>query len=516
VDFRGAVNEVQTHAPENYEASNAREGRMPTNDIKFEPVDAGPNGILTPDKLLGRGLGVGSIVFMVVAGAAPMTAVVAGWPVVISASQSTGAPLFFLIATAILFLFSIGFTRMTPHVKNAGAFYSYIQTGLGRGMGLGSSIFALGTYLLLFLALSSYLGVAAQTAIHDLGGPELPWWLCSVVLVAICGFLAYRDVELSAKVLGVVLVIETAVILAVNIGVIVHGGADGLSVESLSPSRLTEGVAPLGVMFAFFSFIGFEATAVFRNEARDPDRTIPRATYIAVLAVGVFYTFTAWALQVGVGDSQIVDAATNDPTSIVVGLAAKFVSPILATLLQVFLVSSLFACILTFQNVLTRYLFTLGTQGVLPSALGTIHSRHRAPSRASLIVSVISLIFLAVEALIGLDPVTQAYTWFSGAATLGVVVLMALTSLSVLVFFRRKAVAGTWWATLLAPVVALIGLGAIVFLVLQNFGLLVGGEVAAGILLTVMGAFFVGGLVTALVMRSRRPEAYAALIHESS
>jgi amino acid transporter len=232
--------------------------------------------------------------------------------------------------------------------------------------------------------------------------------------------------------------------------------------------------------------------------------------------VGVFYTFTAWALQVGVGDSQIVDAATNDPTSIVVGLAAKFVSPILATLLQVFLVSSLFACILTFQNVLTRYLFTLGTQGVLPSALGTIHSRHRAPSRASLIVSVISLILLAVEALIGLDPVTQAYTWFSGAATLGVVVLMALTSLSVLVFFRRKAVAGTWWATLLAPVVALIGLGAIVFLVLQNFGLLVGGDVAAGILLTVMGAFFVGGLVTALVMRSRRPEAYAALIHESS
>jgi hypothetical protein len=131
-------------------------------------------------------------------------------------------------------------------------------------------------------------------------------------------------------------------------------------------------------------------------------------------------------------------------------------------------------------------------------------------------VSVISLIFLAVEAVIGLDPVTQAYTWFSGAATLGVVVLMALTSLSVLVFFRRKAVAGTWWATLLAPVVALIGLGAIVFLVLQNFGLLVGGDVAAGILLTVMGAFFVGGLVTALVMRSRRPEAYAALIHESS
>ena len=484
---------------------------MAINNVQFEPVDAGPNGILTPNKLLGRGLGVGSIVFMVVAGAAPMTAVVAGWPVVVSASESTGGPLFFLIATAILFLFAVGFTRMTPFVKNAGAFYSYIQTGLGRGMGLGASTFALGTYLLLFLALCSYLGSAAHTTVHDLGGPDLPWWLCSLVLMAICGALAYRDVELSAKVLGVVLIIETVVLLIVNIGVVVHGGAEGLSGNSLSPARLGEGVPPLGVMFAFFSFIGFEATAVFRNEAREPDRTIPRATYIAVLAIGVFYTFTAWAMQAGIGDSHIVEVATNNPTSIVVGLAAKYVSPVLATLLQVFLISSLFACILTFQNVLTRYLFTLGTQGVLPSGLGMVHPRHRAPSRASLTVSVVAMALLGIEALLGLDPVTQAYTWFSGAATLGVVVLMALTSFSVLVFFRRKAT-GKLWATLFAPALAVIGLGAIVFLVVQNFGLLVGGDLAAGILLSVMGALFAAGLVTALVMRSKRPAEYAALV----
>ncbi|WP_236561125.1 APC family permease [Arthrobacter sp. 8AJ] len=493
-----------------------QEGRMATKDVKFEPVDAGPNGILSPDRLLSRGLGVRSIVFMVVAGAAPMTAVVAGWPVVVSASGSTGGPLFFLIATAILFLFAVGFTRMTPFVKNAGAFYSYIQTGLGRGVGMGAATFALGTYLLLFLALCSYLGSAAQTTVHDLGGPELPWWLCSLVLMATCGALAYRDVELSAKVLGVVLVIETVVLLAVNIGVIVHGGAEGLSADSLSPARLGEGVPPLGVMFAFFSFIGFEATAVFRNEARDPDRTIPRATYIAVIGVGIFYTFTAWALQAGVGSSQIVEVATNDPTSIVVGLAGQYVSPLLATLLQVFLITSLFACILTFQNVLTRYLFTLGTQGVLPSGLGAIHPRHHAPSRAALIVSVVAIALLGVEAIIGLDPVTQAYTWFSGSATLGIVVLMALTSLAVIVFFRRNAHNKKVWGTLLAPALALLGLGGIVFLVLQNFGLLVGGDLAAGILLTLMAALFLGGVTTALVMRSKRPATYAALIPAGS
>lgn len=487
---------------------------MATNKVEFEPVDAGPNGLLSPEKHLGRGLGTGSIVFMVIAGAAPLTAVVAGWPVVISASGSTGAPLFFLIATVILCIFAIGFTRMTPYVKNAGAFYSYIQKGLGRTVGLGASTFALGTYVLLFLALSSYLGTAVQSAVQAFGGPDAPWWVWSILLLILCGLLAYRDVELSAKVLGVVLVIETLVLFLVNFGVVLHGGDNGLSAESLSPARMGEGVAPLGVMFAFFSFIGFEATAVFRNEARDPDRTVPRATYIAVISVGLFYTFTAWALQAGIGDSKIVAAATDDPTSLVVGLASQYVSPVLGSLLQVFLITSLFACILTFQNVLTRYLFTLGNQSVLPVRLGAVHPRHRAPSNASLFVSIVAIALIGLEAVIGLDPVVQAYTWFSGSATLGVIVLMALTSLSVLVHFRRRAAGRNVFATTVAPAVALLALGGIIFLVVQNFSLLVGGPVAAGILLAVMVALFLVGLVMAPIMRSRHPEKFAALIPE--
>ena len=48
-------------------------------------------------------------------------------------------------------------------------------------------------------------------------------------------------------------------------------------------------------------FIGFEATAIFRDEAHDPHRTIPRATYVALIIIGVFYTLSCWAHRVGVG-----------------------------------------------------------------------------------------------------------------------------------------------------------------------------------------------------------------------
>src|SRR5699024_11468690 len=78
----------------------------------------------------------------------------------------------------------------------------------------------------------------------------------------------------------------------------------------------------LGLLFAFLGFFGFEATAVFRHEAKDPLRTIPRATYIAVLLIGVLYTVSSWLVISGLGAHSAHDAATADPDGVIVSLAA--------------------------------------------------------------------------------------------------------------------------------------------------------------------------------------------------
>lgn len=94
------------------------------------------------ESTLQRSLGVPGIVFMVVAAAAPITVVVANFPIVISESGSIGAPLMVLAATLILALFSVGYAWMTPKVPDAGAFYSYVDRGLGRRAGLGTAAIA--------------------------------------------------------------------------------------------------------------------------------------------------------------------------------------------------------------------------------------------------------------------------------------------------------------------------------------------------------------------------------------
>ena len=51
-----------------------------------------------------------------------------------------------MIFAIILLLFSVGYSAMSQHVTNAGAFYAYVSQGLSRALGVGSSLIALVAY----------------------------------------------------------------------------------------------------------------------------------------------------------------------------------------------------------------------------------------------------------------------------------------------------------------------------------------------------------------------------------
>lgn len=485
-----------------------------SGDTDFAPVDAGLHGIPHTDApVRKRGLGVGSVVFLVVSAAAPMTTAAVSVPTTIAITQNIGMPLFYLIAGAVLLLFSVGFTLMTRHVHHAGAFYSYVQAGLGRITGMGAATLAVVSYYLLQVSLVIFLGVGTSNIILTYTGAAVPWLPLSVAFLALVTFLGYRDVELSAKVLGVLLVIETLAVVLLDVVIAGTGGADGVTLESFSPDVFSQGAPVMALMFAFLGFVGFEATAVFRNEARDPGTTIPRATYISVIVIASFYAFTSWMIVVGEGAANVVAAASADPSSLVVILAGQYVSPIMFNILQVLLVTSVFAAALSFHSVISRYQFTLAQGQVLPRALGVLHHKHHAPSASSLVVTAITLVLLLVIGFSGLDPLLEASAWLSGAAILGIMTLMALTSASVIVFFARTRLATGLWSTIVAPGFATLALGGVVFLVLSNFALLVGSPLAAVLIEAALAMAFLGGVVIALVLRRRRPTVYKDLIN---
>ena len=451
-----------------------------------------------PRRLTGQ-LGVGAIVFMVIAAAAPLTVIGGNVPLAVAGGNGVGAPVGFLIAATVLLIFAVGFVTMTPHVKEAGAFFSYVGAGLGPRAGLGAAFVALVAYTAIQVGIYGYMGWAANDLVTYFGGLEVPWWVYSFVTLAVVGVLGYRHIELSARVLGVALVGEITIMLALDVAVFARGGASGPVWSSFAPDNVLTSGLGVAVLFALTGFIGFEATAVFRDEARTPERTVPRATYLAVTIIGVFYAVSCWALVTAAGAADAVTVAQqtlDGEGNMMLDTASSYLGEALRDVMNVLLITSLFACVLSFHNVLARYQFTLANRGVLPARLGTTNPRHHAPSFSSVVQTVTAAVVLLALVLVGLDPLVGVFGSMAGVSTVGMVLLMAVTSVAALVFFARRPelARGKVVQTRVAPAVAVLGLVTCGWLVLSNFTLVTGGSAGVSAVLALIPvAAFVGG-----------------------
>ena len=454
-----------------------------------------------PDRLQGR-LGTAGIVFMVVAAAAPLTVIGGNMPLGIGLGNGAGAPVGFLIAALLLLVFSIGFVAMTPHVKQAGAFFSYVTLGLGKRPGMGIAVVALVAYTAIQAGIYGYIGWAIDDTIRFYGGPSIPWPLYSLVTLLIVAFLGYRHINLSAKVLGIALVAEIGIVILLDLAIMIQPGPAGITFESFAPSTFLDGAISVAILFALTGFIGFESTAVFRDEARNPERTVPRATYISVLIIGGFYAFTCWAFVVAIGPESVLDVAQRTLAgegNMLLDTTNDYLGRIGRDVVNVLLLTSLFACVLSFHNVIARYQFALAGLRVLPQRLARIHPKHQSPATSSLLQSCTALVVLAIFAAFGVDPLVGVFGSMAGVATVGMTILMFTTSLAVIVYFAKHPELrnGRRWRTLIFPAAACVGLVGAMVLVLSNFTLVTSSGVGLSTMLAFIPfvAFGVGWII---------------------
>jgi amino acid transporter len=460
-----------------------------------------------PPRTLTGSLGVTAIVLMVVAAAAPLTVIGGAAPLGILLGNGVGFPAMFAIAAIVLLFFAVGLAAMTRHVPKPGAFFTFVNYGLGKPAGLATAFLALLTYTTIQVSVHGYVGYILSVTVTGLGGPDLPWYLYSLVVVALVGVLGYRHIDLSSKVLGVLLIGEVGIVLVLVAAIVMSGGADGLSLAPFEPNNVLSGSPSVGLMFAIAAFIGFESTAIFRDEAKDPARTIPRATYVAVIGIGVFYTLASWALVMAWGPDGVVAQAAQDPGAMILITTLTYLGSVGELVMNVLLITSMLACVLSFHNVITRY----------QHSLSAVHSRHSAPHVSSVVQTITAGLLVTLFAVLGLDPVLQVFTWFSGVATLSVALLMAVTSVAVVVYFARTRSDRRLWNTVIAPSLGFIGLLVSAIMIGVNFPFLVGDVDANGapafgaltaVLLGLIVVFPLVGLVQALWLKRNNPTVY--------
>lgn len=459
-------------------------------------------------------IGLLAVTFMVISAAAPLTGVAGAVPIAFLLGNGAGVPATFVFMTLVMLAFAAGYVAMSRHVRNAGAFYAYAARGLGGLWGGASAFMALVSYNALQFGLIGLLGSVAAGVFGALG-LHLPWWGWSLVAVLAVGMLGYRQVDLSAKVLVLLVALEYLVVFAVDFAIIGAGGhlGQGLAVPLFDPATVFSGSLTAAVLMCLGSFMGIEATTIYAEEARDPELTIPRATYLSVLLIGGFFVFSTWLMVAGVGAANLLPTlkALKDPTDFFFQLTERYVGSTAATVAGVLLVTSLFAAVSAFHNYIARYSYVAGREGLLPAACGRTHGQHASPHVGSVVQTLGALLAVAVFAGLGLDPVLNMFTWISQVGVLGVLGMMTIASAAVVVFFRQRD-DGPWLQTRLLPAVSGLVMAGLFVHVFLNFGDLTGTHGLLGVLLpaSIPAAGLVGCMVAAR-LRSGRPAVYARM-----
>ena len=424
-----------------------------------------------PESQLRRdAIGTGSLVFLVLAMAAPLVGFIFNLPLIIGFGVGVGAPGIFVAVAVVLFLFAVGYAAMSAHMSNAGAFYAYIARGLGTRLGLSAAYVALFSYTALLIGICGVFSYYAKSIVNDELHIDLPWQVWVAVLIVAVGVLAYRRVDVNARLLSVIFTCEILLALILDVAILFDEGLGAFTLDAFNPSKVFSNAPGVALTFAFATFIGFEATAIFAEETKDPKRTVPRATYFAVALVGAFFAIGSWALIAGVGASDAVAVTSKDPGTFVFTQMRTHVGSFAVHATNVLILTSLFGTSLGLHNAGARYLFALARDGVLPRPLAQTHPIQRSPWIATISQLSFIAVVVAIFAIAGADPLLLMGTSMVGVGTLGILSLMAVVGFAVIAFFWTRPERAPW-PHVLAPLLGSAGLIGAIVLILHNYEL---------------------------------------------
>jgi amino acid transporter len=463
------------------------------------------------NSLAKNALSLSELVFTSLACLAPLTLVIAVMPLhfLIGGSAVPGG---FIVAGVVMILFGIGLTTMMKYVRNAGAFYAIITKGLGKEVGSAAAMVAVLAYNALQVSTYGAIGLYAGQTLGEIFGISAPWWLYAGVALLAVGFLGYRGIAASAKVLMVVLLCEMAALVILAFAIFVNTGHLELSAEPYAPTHVLtfQNGAMFGLVFG--AFMGFESTAIYSEEVKGGTKTVRRATYIVVAFIAVFYSIMAFAIVTAYGTSGITDAATNHTDSLVTHLFSQYTGPVVAQIANVLLLFSAFAALLALHNASNRYVYALGREGLLPRRFGQTDPKTKSPRLAGTMQTIFAAVVILLCVIFNVDPYLGLLLWGSALGFLGIITLWALCSLAVVVYLRRNVPDAGLWRGTIAPLIAFVALTVVAVLVVVNFDLFSGGNPIVNLVVYILAAATaVAGVARALYLRSRRPETYAGL-----
>ncbi len=357
-------------------------------------------------KLRKGAIGLGGVLFLTVTGSAPISAMLFNTPIMVGYGQGVGAPAAFMFAAIVLVVFSVGYVAMTRKKTSAGGFYSYISHGLGRTLGIGTGYGAVVAYSVFEASLAGGFAYFANLKVNAFG-VNIGWPWFALGMVVLISVLTFFDVRLSSTLLAIGLISEIAILVIFDIFMFSKGHAPWAALNPANAfksfpasGKLAAGSVGIGLFFAFWSWVGFEMAPNYAEESREPKRIVPRALYISVIGLGVFYALTSWAPLFGYPTTHAaVAAAQGNAANFYLAPATQYAGHWVSSIMSYLIITGSFACGMAFHNTTARYMYSLGREGLLPKPLGRTHPKFKSPYIASVVQTVIAAFIIILFAV---------------------------------------------------------------------------------------------------------------------
>ena len=393
------------------------------------------------DQLKSGQLGIPSVTASTVANIGPGIDFYFGFGV-IAATAGVAAPLTILAATVAVALLAFTVAEFTRAEPSAGSFITYVETGLGARAGVATALLVVVGYTVAISAVITLSGgLVAMTLAHYTSWHP-PWGPFTLVLTVAAIWLTARGVKLSTGAVGVAVLIQVMIMLAVCLLVLVDQRA-ALSGIPFSWAHLTGGLAGLSAGFplALFMFIGWENGPALADESRNPRRTIPVALFISVAVAAVLLVLFAYATVTGFH----YDVSSIGRSSVPFLTVADHYLGRLSVLAWIAGIVSALATLIAGADAQSAMLFDAGRTGLLPARLGRVRPRTGTPVNALVGMTVAGLGIIGVWWLgrlvtgdtRSMDPV-GLYAECSTMATIVILFVYFLTMLSLPFFMWRR------------------------------------------------------------------------------
>jgi len=337
---------------------------------------------------LKRILGLPALVFFGLAYMVPLT-VFTTYGVV---TETTGGhvPMAYIVTLAAMFFTAYSYGRMVEHYPTAGSAYTYTRRAFGGRIG-----FMVGWALLLdyiFLPMINYLVIGIYMTEYFPAIDQGIWVLGAIAVVTALNVLG---IKLVAK-MNLVIIAFQGVFLAVFIAISLSAIGSGDTPSLLAPFY-SEGLAwntiVGGAAILCLSFLGFDAVSTLSEETQNPKRDIPRAIMLCTLVGGVLFIVASYAGHLVFPDYQNFGSAD----SAAVDVMRRAGGTLLVTFFTAAYVAGCFASAMASQASVSRILFAMGRDKVLPRFFGKVSQRYGTPLGATLIVGAISLMALVIS-----------------------------------------------------------------------------------------------------------------------